>query len=442
MKVSFVLVHSKREVSPVRAVIRYSGEAFSYKTGESVVVEFWSKSNQRCIKSAKYKEGSAINMKIEHIDSAIKSTILFFKRDFKVPTKEEFKRKVNQFLGGHNAIEIKENDQLFVDYVDRYIENSKKALQTKKGYRTTLNKVIAFEESKCKKLRFEDINQQFYTEFKAWVYKRGYVKKCFGEEIEKGYARNTFGTMIKNIKLFMREAKKFDKLHSFEEFEEFKVESETSDAIYLTTEELVKIHRLVIDEELIRANYKDQRPHNIERKMKALDLSRKKFLIGAFTALRVSNFNRIQDHNINNGIITVLPIKGSALRKQSPVKIPMHWVIKEILESGFDLQQKISDQKINDHIKEVCKLAGLTDHVVYYRTEGGEVKEYVREKWQVVTTHTARRSGATNMYKAGIPRKAIMLLTGHKTERQFEKYIKLTAEENAEILMGHAFFNE
>lgn len=50
--------------------------------------------------------------------------------------------------------------------------------------------------------------------------------------------------------------------------------------------------------------------------------------------------------------------------------------------------------------------------------------------------------GATNMYKAGIPRKSIMMLTGHRTEVQFEKYVKLSAEENASILMNHDFFKD
>lgn len=441
MKVSFILVHSKRQVSPVRASVRYSGDIYNYKTGESVDVSKWDKKNQRCTKKG-YKEAAAINMNLEYIESAIKNTILYYKRDFKVPTKDEFKRKVGQFLSGQNALQIKEDDQNFVDYVERFIGRSDKSDLTKRGYTTVLNKLKQYQEEKGLRLSFADINQKFYSEFKSWVYEKGYIRKENGVKVRKEYSRNYWGTLVKDIKVFMGEAKKVDKLHSYEEFDDFKVETETADSVYLTTEELIKIHKLVIDANLIKANYDDTRPHNVERKVKALNLARNKFLIGAFTALRVSNFNRIQDHNIKNGVITVLPLKGSGIRKPEPVKIPMHWVIKDILEKGFDLQQEISEQKLNKHIKQVCKLAGIKDQVVSYRTEGGEIKEHINEKWEVITTHTARRSGATNMYKAGIPRKAIMLLTGHKTEKQFEKYIKLTAEENAEILMNHAFFNK
>lgn len=56
------------------------------------------------------------------------------------------------------------------------------------------------------------------------------------------------------------------------------------------------------------------------------------------------------------------------------------------------------------------------------------------EKWQLVSTHTARRSFATNMYKLGIPSITIMKLTGHRTEKAFMKYIKLNEDEHAQII--------
>lgn len=54
---------------------------------------------------------------------------------------------------------------------------------------------------------------------------------------------------------------------------------------------------------------------------------------------------------------------------------------------------------------------------------------------------TAHRSGATNMYLAGIPTIAIMKITGHKTETEFMKYIKITEEQTAMELMNHPYFS-
>ena len=82
----------------------------------------------------------------------------------------------------------------------------------------------------------------------------------------------------------------------------------------------------------------------------------------------------------------------------------------------------------------------LTTDRIYYNGNG-EKKTRIVEKCNLVKTHTARRSGATNMYLAGIPTIAIMKITGHKTEKEFMKYIKITEEESAMELMNHPYFS-
>ena len=59
----------------------------------------------------------------------------------------------------------------------------------------------------------------------------------------------------------------------------------------------------------------------------------------------------------------------------------------------------------------------------------------------MITSHTARRSFATNAYLADIPAISIMKITGHKTEAAFMKYIKISEEENAIQLQTSKFFN-
>ena len=87
-------------------------------------------------------------------------------------------------------------------------------------------------------------------------------------------------------------------------------------------------------------------------------------------------------------------------------------------------------------------MVGIDTPISTSRTEGNRLIERVAPKWQLVTNHTARRSGATNMYIAGIPSISIMKLTGHTTERSFLKYIKISQEENANLLASHAFFQD
>jgi integrase len=110
------------------------------------------------------------------------------------------------------------------------------------------------------------------------------------------------------------------------------------------------------------------------------------------------------------------------------------------MDSGFDIATPITEQKINAHIKEVARLAGITQPVEATKFVNHRAVVDWWPKCDVITTHTARRSAATNMYKAGIPSISIMRITGHTTEKSFMKYIKITAEENAELMARNAFF--
>lgn len=87
----------------------------------------------------------------------------------------------------------------------------------------------------------------------------------------------------------------------------------------------------------------------------------------------------------------------------------------------------------------MCK-AEITNFVSIIETTGGVRQEVTYEKCDMVTSHTARRSFATNAYKAGIPSLSIMQITGHTTESSFMRYIRVSKEENAITLQGHAFF--
>lgn len=424
MEVSFSLDNPKREVSTIRGFIRYAGKRYSYPSGESVRVVCFQKG--KCKNCA---EAGAINNKLVAIEIAIKNAILFYKQDFKIPEEKDFRKKVEQFLQGNNAIEIKRKSQELLPYIEGYIEECDKSDETKKSYKTCLNKLRQYESIKNKTLTFDDITLKFAEGFRSWL-------------LSDEHSRNYIGTLFKNLKTFMKHARKTDKLHNNADYEEFKVESEVADTIALSEMELLQLHRLVIDEDLVKRASNDGRLHNIRARIQAWDNVRKKFLIGAFTAMRVSDFNRIQNYNIQDGIITILPKKGSSIRKPEPVKIPMHPVIQEIFASGFDLSCKISEQYLNKQIKVLCRLAGIVGDTIVYRTEGGVLKEFIKQRWELVSTHTARRSGATNFYKQGFPKRSIMLLTGHKSEKQFDAYVKLSAEENAKALMDGDYFKK
>lgn len=82
------------------------------------------------------------------------------------------------------------------------------------------------------------------------------------------------------------------------------------------------------------------------------------------------------------------------------------------------------DQTINRHFKEIARVAGLTDLVTLEKSNGGVRKKGTIEKYKLVMSHTARRTGATLMCLAGMDIFDIMKVTGHTTPEMLKRYIK------------------
>ena len=188
--------------------------------------------------------------------------------------------------------------------------------------------------------------------------------------------------------------------------------SEDVDNVYLNEKELKQLK----DADLSKTPY--------------LDRVRDWFLLLAWTGCRFSDLEKIAKADAKKGFVTFKQYKTN-----NKVTIPLHSEVIEILEKyDFNLPSEISNQKFNEYIKKVCRLAKLNSKESTTRTIGGVLKTETFEKWELVTSHTGRRSFCTNMYKMGVPTYTIMAVSGHNTEKAFLKYIKVKQEEHAEIM--------
>lgn len=117
-------------------------------------------------------------------------------------------------------------------------------------------------------------------------------------------------------------------------------------------------------------------------------------------------------------------------------------VAKYILEKyKYDFGNIFSYQYYNVAIKNMAEKAGITEEVVYSRTEGGQRVDTVRLKSELMSSHTARRTFATNAFLSGMPEKNIMLITGHKTSASFYRYVRCSNMDAAIKIANHDFFN-
>ena len=92
---------------------------------------------------------------------------------------------------------------------------------------------------------------------------------------------------------------------------------------------------------------------------------------------------------------------------------------------------------MNRYLKIIGERAGLTELHTIKKTRGGAKVEDTYKKFQLMTTHTARRSFATNLFLQEFPAISIMKITGHRSEKNFMNYIKMTPHQNAEKLRKH-----
>uniref|UniRef100_UPI0025FE39B2 tyrosine-type recombinase/integrase n=1 Tax=uncultured Mucilaginibacter sp. TaxID=797541 RepID=UPI0025FE39B2 len=122
--------------------------------------------------------------------------------------------------------------------------------------------------------------------------------------------------------------------------------------------------------------------------------------------------------------------------------VPIHKYVREIMKKYKGLTENslpptISNQKMNEYLKDVAKKAEFNELISLQYTKAG--KEVITNvpKHDLISSHTARRSFATNMYLDNFPTISIMAITGHTTESSFMKYIRVTPKEHAEKLKQH-----
>lgn len=264
------------------------------------------------------------------------------------------------------------------------------------------------------KLTFIDITKDFHNKYTKYLRKDGYLA-------------NTIGARTKNLKTFMSWAKD-QGYHKTEDYKKFSVTKKDVYNVYLNEAELTRITNLDLSES------------------PRLDKTRDWFIIGCYTALRISDFKKLSSDDIKDGLIYVRETQKTS----DYVVIPVHPRVQAIIEKyGNQLPPTISDQKFNNYIKEVCQLAELTEPIEkevsrYEKKQDNEGKieeKKTYQKWERISSHTCRRSGATNMFLAGVPVSDIMSITGHKTEASFFNYIKATPEQRALKMRSNPFFS-
>lgn len=294
-------------------------------------------------------------------------------------------------------------------------------------YEVTFNYLKDYSAKTGKIFDFKDIDLSFYDGFIQYLQEAHPVKSShpkgkvtdtqgLDKKKEKKLAVNTIGKKIQTLKIFLNAAKEEGK-NSFDGYKskKFVAMSEDSETIYLNESELTTIYE-----------------HDFS-KNPSLDRVRDLFLVGCWTGCRFSDIGQITPESITDGLIHLKQYKTG-----KKVIIPLHPIVTAILNK-YDgcLPKAISNQKFNKSLKDIAEAAKINEMTHKAITKGDVKVSTSYKKHELVTTHTARRSFATNLYKSGFPTLSIMAITGHTTEKSFLKYIKVTPDEHAKKLQIH-----
>jgi len=307
--------------------------------------------------------------------------------------------------------------EIFItDFGDFYSEKSKSRinpntgekldLRTFQDYNNSVNKLKDYEKRIGSKIRLDSVNLVFHTHFTDYL-----------RDVEK-LGENTIGGVISNIKAFLKSAESYGyKVNQDYKSREFVAPSAKTIDIYFNEAEILKIKK-----------------HQFEPNG-YLDNARDWLIIGLWTGLRISDFLQLKKKDYVDGFI-----QNNNFKTGIPVVIPIHPDVQEVLDKrNGNLPREISDQNFNDYIKIVAEKVGFTEKVEgskVVKVLDGNNKEVSRKvrakyhKYELVTSHICRRSFATNLY-GKIDTLTIMKITGHKTEKQFLDYVKISPKEYA-----------
>ncbi len=232
---------------------------------------------------------------------------------------------------------------------------------------------------------------------------------------DAGFGINYQWKTVSQLKTVMNEGRKL-KYHTNLEFQDFKTRREDPDTVYLTKDEVERLW-----------NYEPK--GELERKARDL------FLLGVYSCARFSDYSRLSSDMVRDGVIRFTQVKTS-----SSVMVPASPRLLSILERNGGRAPHLAQQHLNEWIKKVCKAVEIDDAIEVTSYDGLRHKTEIKRKYELVSSHTARRTGVTLLYMTGIPLQQVMLISGHKDEDSIRHYLRLTKEENVALLKDNPFF--
>ncbi len=373
--------------TPINAFFHFDGHQVKLSTGTKIHPKNWNPTKQRAKRGTMYE--TAINDRLDRIAVVLADIYTRLRNNGIAPTPELVKEQFWAIDRPAPASALRSMD-IFEAY-ERFITNANTRPATVETYRRAKNHLQSFAKAYGLQLTFERIDSMFFEKFTRYLINVA------------GLNNNSTWNVIKNLKVFLKGAEK-EGLTTNTAYREFSVQPYQPALIYLTQDELSKLHTLDLADS------------------PRLDHARNLFLLQCYTGLRYSDLAQLRPEHITPEGIRIFMVKtGDSLT------VPLSRPAREILAKFPDCRIRvITNQKLNNYVKELAKLAEINTPWQLVEFRGTQRVERTAPKYELIGTHTGRRTFVTLSLEKGIRPETLMKITGHKNLKTLYRYAVVT----------------
>ncbi len=387
-------------------IFNYDNQRIKVSTGFSILPLYWNKKTQRVRESIEFPHHADINEKLEDQGSVILKLYHNYRTQGIIPESDSLKKEFKEAQENPNRVVVATS---FWDHFENFIEYKKRELGDVRDYTNSLRKhLLAAQNKFSKELSYasiKNLNSGFIECFEKYL-----THEALNSKGEKGLSTNTIGKQFKNLKVFLNWSFEMDIFPRFS-LKQLVTKTEEVDNIYLTEKELERLFNLSLENEQEK-------------------IVRDLFIIGCETALRFSDYSRLNKEHIREDEIHIRPKKTEGTGNNKVV-IPISSRLDNILKKYDYIPPRYESGNItefNKTIRRLAEQANINSDIVITKKIAGKTSETTYKKFQLVSSHTCRRTFCTLKFLDQMPAQVIMKFSGHKTERAFMRYLKIDAE--------------
>ena len=399
---------------PIRMRVNFASKRIEFTTGYRIDAAKWDADKQRVKNGCSNKlkqSASEINASLLEYYTEIQSIFKRFEVEDVIPTPEQIKEAFNAL---HKPVSEEPKPkkealpcdffQVFDDFVEDCGRQNNWTDSTFEKFAAVKNHLTNFREG----LTFEFFDERGLNDYISYL------------RDVKEMRNTTIGKQLSFLKWFLRWAFKKG-VHQNNAYDSYKpkLKSTQKKIIFLTWDELNRLREFKI-------------PSNKQ----ALERVRDVFLFQCFTGLRYSDVFNLRRSDIKGDHIEVTTVKTS-----DSLIIELNNHSKAILDKYKDVAFEddkvlpvITNQKMNDYLKELAELAGIDEPIRQTYYKGNERIDEVTPKYALLGTHAGRRTFICNALALGIPPQVVMKWTGHSDYKAMKPYIDIADDIKANAM--------